>query len=76
MVDRYFCTGFKTKCMSVPQLCLTLCDPMDCSPPGFPSQDYWSGLPFPSLGDLPISGMEFMTPALAGGFFTIEPPAK
>ena len=37
----------------VAQLCLTLCDPMDCSPPGFSvhgysRQGYWSGLPFPS----------------------------
>ena len=35
------------------QLCLTLCDPIDGSPPGFPSlgfsrQEHWSGLPFPS----------------------------
>ena len=34
------------------------CDPMDCSPQaplslGFPRQEYWSGLPFPSPGDLP-----------------------
>jgi len=35
----------------VDQLCLTLCDPMDCSPPGSSvhgvSRQYWSGLPFP-----------------------------
>ena len=36
-----------------PQLCPTLCDPIDCSPPGSPSlrfsrQEHWSGLPFPS----------------------------
>ena len=35
------------------QSCLTLCDPINCSPPGFPSlgfsrQEHWSGLPFPS----------------------------
>ena len=35
------------------QSCLTLCDPIDSSPPGFPSlgfsrQEHWSGLPFPS----------------------------
>ena len=35
------------------QSCLTLCDPIDGSPPGFPSlgfsrQEHWSGLPFPS----------------------------
>ena len=43
----------------------------------FPRQEYWSGLPFPSLGDLPYSGTEppsFVSPALAGRFFTIEPP--
>ena len=38
--------------------CLTLCDPMDCSLPGSSSmglsrQEFWSGLPFPSPGDLP-----------------------
>ena len=40
------------------QFCLTLCDPMDCSPPGssvvgFFRQEYWSMLPFPSPEDLP-----------------------
>ena len=41
---------------------------------GFPRQEYWSGLLFPSLGDLPDRGMEPMdhgSPAMAGGFFTI-----
>ena len=54
---------------------------MDCSPPGplsmgFCRQEYWSGLPFPSLGDLPDPGIEPMSPALAGGFFTAEPSGK
>ena len=40
----------------------------------FPRQEYWSGLPFPSPGDLPNPGMEPASPALAEGFFTIEPP--
>ena len=33
------------------QSCLTLCDPIDGSPPGSPisRQEHWSGLPFPSL---------------------------
>ena len=35
---------------------------------GFPSQEYWSGLPFPSPGDLPDAGIEFVSPALASGF--------
>ena len=61
------------------QSCLTLCDPMDCSPPGsslsmgFSRQEYWSGLSCPPLGDLPNSGIEPMSltfPALADRFFT------
>ena len=55
---------------------VSLCDPMDCSPPdssvhGFSRQEYWSGLPFPTPGDLPKPGIELeslMSPALAGGF--------
>ena len=31
---------------------------------GFPRQEYWSGLPFPPPGDLPIPGIESATPAL------------
>ena len=38
--------------------------------------EYWSGLPCPPLGDLPNSGIEPASPALAGGFFTPEPPGK
>ena len=40
---------------------------------GFSRQEYWSGLPLPSPGDLPDTGIEltsFMSPALAGRFFT------
>ena len=43
---------------------------------GFPGQEYWSGLPFPSPGDLPDPGIKTISPVLAGGFFTIEPPGK
>ena len=43
---------------------------------GFPRQEYWSGLPFPSPGDLSDPGIEPVSPALAGGFFTAEPPGK
>ena len=43
---------------------------------GFPSQEYWSGLPIPSPRDLPDSGIELMSPALAGRFFITEPPGK
>ena len=43
---------------------------------GFSRQEYWSGLPFPSPGDLPDSRIKPTSPALAGGFFTTEPPGK
>ena len=43
---------------------------------GFPRQEYWSGLPFPSPGDRPDPGIEPMSPAVAGEFLTAEPPEK
>ena len=43
---------------------------------GFSRQEYWSGLPFPSPGDLPNPGMESGSPALAGGFFATVAPGK
>ena len=59
------------------------CSPMDSSPQaplsmsmGFPRQEYQSGLPFPFIGDLPDPGIEPMSPALAGRFFTTEPSGK
>ena len=42
----------------------------------FPRQGYWSELPFPSPGDLPDRETEPVCPALAGRFFTSEPPWK
>ena len=52
----------------VAQSCLTLCDPMDRSPPGssvgFSRQEYWRGLSFPPLGDLPDTGIESESPEL------------
>ena len=36
---------------------------------GFPRQKYWSGLPFPSPGDLPNPGIKLASPSLTGGFF-------
>jgi len=47
----------------VTQSCPTLCDPMDCSPPGssvlgISRQEYWSGLPFLPAGDIPDPGIE------------------
>ena len=43
---------------------------------GFSRQKYWSGLSFPSPGDLHELGIEPGSPALAGRFFTTEPPGK
>ena len=42
----------------------------------FSQQEYWSGLLFPSPGDLPDPRIESMSPALAGGFFTTGPSGK
>ena len=41
-----------------------------------PRQESWNGLPFPSAGDLPESGIKPASPALAGGFFITEPSGK
>ena len=45
------------------QLCLTLCDPIDGSPPGS-RQEHWSGLPFPSANQNPHIHGQFMTEEL------------
>ena len=42
----------------------------------FPSQEYWSGLPFPPPGDLPDPGIQLTSLAMTGGFFTTEPPGS
>ena len=43
---------------------------------GFSRQEYWTGLAFPSSGDLPDPDIEPVSPELAGGFFTTDPPGK
>ena len=43
---------------------------------GFSRQEYWSGVTFPSSGDLLDLGIEPVSLALAGGFFTTESPEK
>ena len=63
------------------QLCPTLCDPVDCSLTGssvmgVPRQEYWSAFPGPPPGVLPDPGIEPVSPALGGRFFTFEPPEK
>ena len=55
----------------------TLLKPQDCSLQGSSAWDFPgrnTGLPFPSPGDLPNPGIKPISPALAGGFFTSEPP--
>ena len=60
----------------------TLCEPLDCSPPGFSlstgcsRQAYWSGEPFSSAGDLPDAGIKFGSPALQADSLLPEPPGK
>ena len=53
---------------------------MDYSPPGisveFSRQEYWSGLPFPSPGDLPNPVIKTRSPALQGDSLPSEPPGK
>ena len=69
---------------AVAQLSPTLCNPMDHSLPGTPfmqfsKQESWSGLQLLPPGDLPdpeIESVPPVSPALAGGFFTTEPPGK
>ena len=67
---------------SVIQSCSTLCNPLGLQPTrllcpwDFPGKNTAMGCPFPSLGDLPKPGIKFGSPALAGRFFTTEPPGK
>ena len=69
--------GWKWKKVKVTQSCLTLCDPMDytqsieCSRP-----ENWSGLPFPSPGDLPNSGLKSRSLTLQVDSLPAEPPGK
>ena len=63
------------------QSCPTLCDPMDCSHQasrsmGSPRQEHWTGLPFPSPGDLPNPGIKPGSPALQVDSLLSEPPGK
>ena len=74
------CMKAKVKVL-VTQSCLTLCDLMDCHPPGSSVHgilrpEYWSGLPFPSPGDLPNPGTEPRSPTLQAYSLLSEPPGK
>ena len=59
--------SFATPCTVAHQTSLSM---------GFPRQEYWSELPFPSPGNLPDPGMEPVAPVLAGRFLTTELPAS
>ena len=66
-------------CCLVAKSCPTLCDPLELAHQaplsmGFPRQEIWNELPFPSPGDLPNPGIGLTSPALADGFFSTEPP--
>ena len=68
-------------CYLVTQSCPTLCNTLDCSLPGyyvmgFPWQQTFSMLSFPSPEDLPDPEIKHTTPALAGRLFNNEPPGK
>ena len=71
-------------CAQLLSCVLTLVTPwtVACQAPlsmGFPRQEYWRGLSFPSPGDLSSPGIQLMSPvcpALAGRLFTTEPPGK
>ena len=59
--------------------CLTLCDPMACSPPGssvLSSQEYWNGWPCLPQRDLPNPRIEPVSPALQACSLPTEPPGK
>ena len=75
---------FKVKVMKVlvTQAYLNLCDPwtaVACQAPlsmEFSRQEYWSGLPFPSPGDLPYPGIKPRSPALQADSLPSEPSGK
>ena len=74
-------SAFKGVISEVAQSCLSLCDPMDCIyqaslSMGFSRQEYWSGLLFPSLGDLPDPGIKPTSPALHADALPSEPPGN
>ena len=68
-------------CVLVAQSCPTLCDSVDYSPSGysamgFPRQEYSSGFPFPSPGDLPDPGIKPRSPALQADSLLSEPAGE
>ena len=70
-----FSMSLSCVCVLVPQSCLTLCDQAPLSI-GFSRQEHWSGLPFPSPGDLPDPGIEPRFPAWQADSLLSAPPGK
>ena len=70
--------AFSCVMLSCVQLFATLWTVAHQAPPsmGFSRQEYWSGLPFPSPGDLPNPGIEPRCPTLLADTLTSEPPGK
>ena len=82
--------GILCVCVCVTQSCPTLCDPHELQEEttlapaarqaplslGFSRREYWSGLPFPSPGDLPNAGIKPESPMFQGDFLPSEPPGK
>ena len=71
----------RASCAESLQSCLTLYDPTDCSRQAplstdCPRPEHWSGLPFPSPGDLPHSGVKPGSPTLRANSLPSEPPGK
>ena len=73
--------GMKSLGVLVTKSCLTLETPWSIAcqallSMGFPRQEYWNGLPFPSPRDLPDPGIEPMSPTLQADSLPPEPPGK
>ena len=71
-------------CVPIAQSCLTLCNPMDCNPPGSSVHRIFQArilervvMPYFRGASQPrVELMSLASPTLAGGFFTTEPPRK
>ena len=84
-MNTFFCFHLQKSACAVLSLvaqpCLTLCDPMDCSPSGssclvFSSQEYWGGFPCPPPGNLPNPGIKPWSPVSQTDTLPSEPPEK
>ena len=70
--------GKLSESVLIAQSCTTVCNPVDCSPPGcsvngFSRQEYWHGLPWPSPGDFPNPGIKPVSPVLQADSLPLSP---